>query len=155
MIEPRELIARLRSQDLRCRTGILLVPASSLGQESEVAVRLGIDHMSLARRLLETVPEGGQFVTVNLTSVFRLLDDIADNHKGRKCVLIYDIDVAAMRLASHERVELWDRLMRDFPYHRVPLVFAIPAHLDGIRVLQEEKIRKEWEESGRMAVWAF
>jgi len=155
MVEPKELILRLRSQDLRCRTGILLVPEPVLGHESEVAVRLGIDYISFAKRLLDAVPKGAQFMDMNLARVFNLLDDIADNHRGRRCVLISDIDVAAMRLSSHDRNELWDRLMRDFPYHKVALVFTIPGYLDGIRVLEEETVRQGWEESGRMATWTI
>jgi hypothetical protein len=155
MIEPKALTARLRSQDLRCRTGILLIPESVLGHEAEVAVHLDVDHIDFAKCLLDAVPEGGQFVDLSLAHVLKLLTDIADNYKGRGCVLVSNTDVAAMHMCSHDCGELWDRLMRDFPHQRVALVFTIPEHLDGIRVLQEESIRQGWERSGRMATWTI
>lgn len=153
MTEPKELVRMLRTGAWRCRTGILLLPADALGKEATIAAKLDVQHMDFVAYLIEHAPAGSKYVNLTLEDLFRFLDDIANSASGMDCVLISDIDVAAVKLTSVERTELWHRLLSDFPHRRKAVLFGVPDHMDGIRVLQEASIRNEWEHAGRVAKW--
>ena len=153
MTEPAELVKILRSGELRCRTGIVLLPDSAFGYEADVAARLDVQHVDFTEHMIAQVPQGSQFVDLTLGRIFEYLDDIAESASGMNCVLVSGFDVAVMRLTSKERAELWRRLLTDFPYRKKGLLLGVPGHLDGVRVLQEETIRKDWQDAGRIARW--
>ena len=153
MIDAKTLVARLRTDELRCRTGILLIPEPFLGQEAVIAARLGIQHVDLAQWVVDRVPHGGKYLHLSVGTVFGHLDDIANDHSGMDCVLISNLDVAVMRLASIERTQLWCALLEDFPHRKKAILLAVPGHKDGIIVLQEEAIRSKWEQSDRITTW--
>jgi hypothetical protein len=153
MTEPAELVKQLRSGELRCRTGIVLLPDDALGHEADVAARLDVQHVDFTEHMIAQVPPGSQVVDLTLGRIFASLDDIVDSTLGMNCVLVSAFDVAVMRLTSKERAELWRRLLSDFPYRKKGLLLGIPGHLEGILVLQEETIRKDWQDAGRIARW--
>lgn len=155
MLEANALVARLRGDELRCRTGILFLPDLCLGREAEVAARLGIQHVDLAAYVLERVPVGGKFLNLSAGKIFDHLDDIANAHSGMDVVLIANADIAVMRLTSADRAQLWESLLKDFPNRKKALLLAIPEHKDGIRVLQEEPLRHTWEQAGRLGKWSM
>lgn len=154
MIDPPELVRRLQSEEFRCRTGILLVPQTHIGREAEIAVRLNVQYEDLTNRLLQTVPPGSGYLNLTLESLFDQLDDIANSSAGMGCVLVAQIDVAVMKLNSHERARLWRDLLTNFPHRRKAMVIGIPGCMDGIRVLQEQSIMEEWVHAERMAIWS-
>ena len=155
MLDAKTLVARLRTNELRCRTGVLLIPEPCLGKEAEIAARLGIQYVDFASYILEHAPIGGEFLHLSVSILFTYFDNIANEHSGMDCVLISNTDVAAMRLTSADREQLWTCLLQDFPHRRKAILLGIPGHKEGIIVLQEEIIRSKWEQSHRMATWQF
>ena len=152
-VDSKELVRMLRTKAWRCRTGILLVSGESLGQEATIAARLNIQHVDLVEYLIQNAPPESAYIGLTLEGLFGIIDDIANSASGMDCVLVSNIDVGTANLTSKERTELWQRLMRDFPHRRKSVVFGVPAHLDGIRVLQEASILAQWENDNRLGRW--
>jgi hypothetical protein len=154
MVDPWDLVRRLRSNELRSRTGLLLLPQSAIGREQDIAARLNVQHEDLLTQLLEAVPSGSSYLNLTLGSLFEYLDEIANSNSGMACVLVSQIDVAAMKLSSRDRAQLWRRFLTDFPYRRKAVLLGIPDCMDAIRILQERSIRDAWERSDQIAHWA-
>ena len=102
MVDPKELVRMLRTEAWRCRTGIVLVPAESLGQEATIAARLNVQHVDLVAYLIESAPADSDYIGLTLEGLFRIIDDIANSPSGMDCVLVSDIDVGTAKLASKE-----------------------------------------------------
>ena len=153
MASPEEVVAMLRAQSLRCRTGVLSLPDRALGSESEIAAALSVEMLDYREYLLSRVTTGARYLNLTLSRVFDDLDDIANAKTGESCVLIGNFDVAVARLRSDERTVLWRNLLTDFPHRTRALLLCIPSHNDESFAFPDSNIRRMWYESKRFAVW--
>lgn len=153
MTNPRDLVSTLRGARLRCRTGVLLMPSSALGAESEIAAALGVEFLDYGKRLLSmAAPESG-FIHLTLDRLVCDLDDIANDQAGEACVLLANFDLAIAQLGIAETKTLWQNLLSDFPNKTRALVVCVPAHRDAHFAFPDSTIRQLWQDSGRFAVW--
>jgi hypothetical protein len=153
MIEPSELVRRLRQASYRSKTGILLLPVPALGQEANIAAQLDIQHVDFAASLLSRIPQGSNYVDVTLRTIIDDLDQIANAASGMDCVLVSQIDVAVTKLTFPDRARFWPRLLGDFPNRRKGLLLSVPDVPDGLEVLHDESIRRAWINADRVAKW--
>jgi hypothetical protein len=153
MPSPQEVVTLLRTQGLRCRTGILAIPPKSLGAEPEIAAALDVELLDYPTHLLSRVSVGQQYLNLTLSRVFEDLDAIANSKSGESCVLVGSFDVAVSKLRTEERSILWRNLLIDFPYRTRALLLSIPAYNDESFAFPDANIRLMWLESERFSVW--
>lgn len=144
-------LARLLcGEELRIRTGILLLGGSWLGREGELGARLNIGYQDLGQRTLEGVPSGRRFLgnTQN-----RLIADLsavlADPRVPGRCVLVSNVDLFLAGLPPADHHRFWDFMRVTFRRAR-GLMLSFPSVATHLLPLGE---RDRWEEVGRIVVW--
>ena len=153
MVDPHEMLKALRADGLRCRTGVLGLPQTAFDHEAEIAASLGVELLDYRERLLAGVPTGSRFVHVSVSGLIEDLDRLANASTGESCVLLAGFDVAAAKLASEERTQLWRVLFSDFPHKKRRLIFCVPNHGDGRFTFPNSESKQMWRESERYADW--
>lgn len=144
-----QLVKLLRSRELRCRTGILLLSKEWLGQEPNVAARLGIDCLDYAKVLQEAFSYGTAYVNINATSEVNRLDDIATGLASSDCILIYNVDLSLSKLDNDSRNTLWSAVWEKLSNRRVALIIAVPEGAGSL--LPDATSLEHWMANGRIA----
>lgn len=148
--DPKDLIKLLRSGELRCRTGILLLPDKWLGREPDVAARLDIDCLDYAQTLQEAFSYGTAYVDIDVSSELDRLDTLASNLTVSDCLLIYNIDLALSKLYIEGSTSaLWNGIWEKLSNRSVSLVIAVPE--GAKRLLPDSESLEHWVASGRIA----
>jgi hypothetical protein len=147
--DARRLVSLLRSRELRCRTGIILLSRELIGQEPDFAARLGIDSVDYAELLRRAFSYGTSYVDISSSTERSRLDEVTSDPGSSDCVLIYNVDLAFAKLDVTARQDLWDAVWERLPNRRVALVIAVPKTagnlLPGAGTLQT------WKSSGRVS----
>jgi hypothetical protein len=126
-MQSSELVALLRRQTLRVRTGLWLISPNLLGDEHNEAVRLGIAAVDMRELLLGELPADTAFVMLNADRVIQLLNQVADQAHFGNCALVYNLDLLLARLTVLQRVDAWDVVFEGLSYRRSGLVLTMPA----------------------------
>jgi len=150
MLDPglQQAIEALRRGDFRCQTVILLLAPEQLPMAPEMAARHGIGYVDFVERALRSLPANTRFVQFTGSSLFGILDTVAQETDGARCVLLYNLDLGLARLTAEERHSLWGRLFRDIPYRPRALIIAMPAGAEHLLPRREDL--EEWGRCGRV-----
>jgi len=144
--KPRKLIELLSGPSLRCRTGILLVERRHVGQERDIAAKLGMDSGDYQQLLLKSLPEGSTFVDISVDSEIARLDELMCSRSGTPSVLVYSLDLALTKLDSADREKFWDSVFNRLPNRRRSLIITMPESAEVILPRLEQ-----WEQDERIA----
>lgn len=148
-INPNEVIALLRTQKLRVRTGLWLMPSSLIGKESQQAARLGVDASDARQPILDAVEDDQSFLGLDYSGILTALDTICHSTLTTDCSLIYNLDLLLAHLTINNRIVLWEQLYSGFPHRPRALIIAIP---DSAKALLPHINRLEaWRSEGRLA----
>ena len=153
MVNPHKLVEALRGQELRCRVGVLGLPAPALGSERQIAAALDVEFTDYRERLLASAPAGSRFLHLSAATLFDDLDRLANAASGESCVLVGNFDVAVGRLGTAERTGLWNTLLTGFPHRTRALILCVPMHEDARLIFPDSETRRLWQESLRYAKW--
>lgn len=149
-VDLADLVQLLRGPTLRVRTGILLVPSASLGNEPELAARVGVEAVDWRARKLTRVGSDSRYLGLSSETVMRDLQELVDDvDLGGNCLLIYDMDLILSALRYDERLRTWAALFSTFKQRR-GLLFSLPARATNLLPVTE---RRAWEKDGRLAIW--
>ena len=99
---PSEVVKLIRTNTLRIRNGLWLLPSTSLGQERNEAARLLVEGVDLRQELVQYLPAGTHFIGLTEQKVIELLDKVAEGEGQSDCALIYNLDLLLARLKQHE-----------------------------------------------------
>jgi hypothetical protein len=148
MIDPAltELVDRLRGPELRCRTGIVLLPPEQVGREEELAARLNIEPVDYVRVVEGDLLPGSRFLGVEAGTEEARLDRLAMATGARDCALVYNADLILSKLNQAARSGVWTFLRTSFPNRQRALVIALPAQATLVQPDGEE--REGWVRSG-------
>ena len=115
-MQPSELVALLRRQILRVRTGLWLISPNLLGDEHNEAVRLGVAGVDMRELLLGELPVDTAFVMLNADRVIQLLGQVAGQSHFGNCALVYNLDLLLARLTVLQRVDAWNSILDGIPH---------------------------------------
>lgn len=149
MNEPGELLANLRNKSARNQVGLWLMPKSQIGQEANVAARLGIDAQDLTQVLLDRLPANTHFAGLNVEKLISLLDGICEQSGSSNCVLVYNLDLLLAGLGYQSQQEVWRTLWQSFPHRQRSLLLVMPDRAD--RLLPKPIDIAAWRGGGRLA----
>ena len=126
----RELRDLLRQPGARIGVGVWLMPHQFLGQEAEIAVRLGIEAMDARDAYLKSLPEGARFSGLTRPNgsqrLTDLMYDLAHKAYRRDCLLVHTLDLLLLGLEVDERQRFWSDTLDGLPYPRTKLILALP-----------------------------
>jgi hypothetical protein len=153
----RSLVARLRGSDPsvprpRTRVGAVLLAPKHLGRESELAVHLGADAVSIARRVRDTIPDGSAWVPLCAATLLAHLDELAEApfERGQgDCWLVTHLDLLLSKLDAPERAAFWPQARANLPQRPRALLLAFPASAQSLLPSGDEW--KLWQETERVA----
>lgn len=153
----RSLVSRLRGSDPavarpRTRVGTVLLAPKYLGHESEVAVHLGADAVSLARRVRDRLPADSAWVPLSAAALLTHLDELAEApyQVGQgDCWLVTHLDVLLAKFDAIERAVFWSEARTNLPQRQRALLLAFPTTAQTLLPSNEEW--KLWEQSVRVA----
>ncbi len=149
-VKPADLVELLCGETLRIRTGILLLPLNLLGDEPELAARLGIEAVDWRGWKLKRLESNSRFLGLSGETVLKDLQEIVDDiDLAGNCLWIYNADLFLSALCYDERRYLWDFLFSTFKQHR-GLLLSLPAQALGLLPMQK---RRAWEDDNRLAKW--
>lgn len=126
-MQPSELVALLRRQILRVRTGLWLISPNLLGDEHNEAVRLGVAGVDMRELLLGELPVDTAFVMLNADRVLQLLGQVAGQSHFGNCALVYNLDLLLARLTVLQRVDAWNSILDGIPHRQSGLILAMPG----------------------------
>ena len=146
-MQPSELVALLRRQILRVRTGLWLIPPNLLGDERNEAVRLGVAAVDMRELLLNELPAGTAFVMLNADRVIQLLNQVAGQAHFGNCALVYNLDLLLARLTFQQRADAWGVIFDGLAYRQSSLVMAMPVTAKSL--LPSDKRLEDLAAAGR------
>jgi hypothetical protein len=149
-IKPAELVSFLRRPGLRVRTGIWLMSSHMIGHESNEGARLGVIVVDLRSLLLDSLPEGAQFVPLDADRVLQLLNTVSYRKDQGDCVLVYNLDLLLARLTYQQRVDFWQFTFTGFAYRPCALLLGMPATASSL--LPAGETLNYWKQGKRLAV---
>lgn len=126
----RELCDLVRQPGARTGVGIWLMPHNYLGQEADIAVRLGIEALDAREAYLTSLGEGARFSRLTQPDGYqhltRLLYDLTRTTHQRDCLLVHTLDLLLLGLEVNERQRFWSETLDGLPYPRTRLILAVP-----------------------------
>jgi len=144
------LVILLRQPILRARSGVVLLDSAALGQERNLAARLGIESVDLQAWKLCRVGQS-RFLGLSACQLLGDLDAIVDDRSiPGNCVMVYNLDVFLSGLSDKERGKFWRSLFTSFIGAR-GLVVCLPERAANVFSKAE---RERWISSQRLAVFA-
>jgi hypothetical protein len=146
----RGLVDLLARNELRIRTGILELPIDALGNESNLAVNLGIGCHDVCTWKLNRTPADRTHLAISWQSLTEdLASLLSDLSAPGYCVWASGIDVMLAAISFEERKQFWAFLRTTFRQSRGLLVSMprMAAHL-----LPDDE-RTLWTQYGRLAGW--
>jgi hypothetical protein len=149
--DPGRLVSTLRAIGNRNRTGIILVPASWLGREDEIAVRLGVGHVDSRAWVLSHLAAGQRYLGANWRSLIgrELHQMVSAGGQVGGCLMVGNFDLFISALPTSERDALW-RHLRSVERPPYGLILALPSQTSR---LIEPTERDRWQAAGRFAIW--
>ena len=120
------LVEYLRSRTLRTNIGLLLLPLSEVGTEADLAVRLGVESLDIAKYYHSTLDPRTEFARLSAARLFNSLDQIASTEGFNDCVLIYNFDLLLSGLRDSDRDQIWQDIYNRLPNRKRALLLTIP-----------------------------
>jgi hypothetical protein len=148
VLDPGEVVDRIRSQILITRVGLWLLPADCLGNEENEAARLIIASLDMSKLLIENLPADTSFVGIGIDTILMLLDQAVDR-ATMDCCLIYNFDLLISRLDHENRHALWRQLWGGFPHRKRALLITMPDQATNL--LPPPETLKQWRSERRLA----
>jgi len=146
---PKEVITLIRTNVLRIRIGLWLIPASYLGQERNEAARMLLEAVDIRQELIKQLPTDARFTGLSGQKVLELIDAIAQQKGNSDCALIYNLDLLLSRLSSQEREFVWLLLLEAMPHRPRALLITMPASATDI--LPPFNQLNQWAREKRLA----
>lgn len=146
--EVRTLIAFLRRPTLRTRIGVWHMPLACVGQERDVAARLGIEAVDVRDPVRQHLPEGTRYVRLTVEKTLEALDVIANTQGITDCAFVYNMDLLLAGLSRDYRQRFWENLFDGLPHRSRALLIAVPETAHS--VLLPEQGRERWRRDGRL-----
>lgn len=144
------LVSMLRTGGLRCKVGALLLSERYLGQERILATKLDIHCMDFAESVLQSIPPGAAFMALSVDKVLFILDSLANTRVARDCILLANFDLPFSKLSYEARMDIWGKLLQDFPYKRNSLILAFPGVLENSALIPEGSLKADWITAHRL-----
>jgi len=142
------LVDLLSGPTLRCRTGILLLPKKLLGQEANIAARLGMDAVDYREVLVASLPSGTSFVDIDQDTEFARLDHLTTDVAGSPCFLVCNMDLALAKLDHSARGQFWDAFLHKLSRRPRAPILAMPDSAEHL--LPKLDL---WDREERIAVY--
>lgn len=148
-LSPHYLVELLRSQELRLRTGVLLLPPESLGTESEIAVNLAVSHQDICIKIISQAQPSKKLLGINKKFIFDQLDSII-NESGLSgsCILVSGVDILLAAIKNEEVLHFWNFFRCNYRRGR-GLIISLPVNAKSLMPLEEYN---RWVEIQRVAV---
>ena len=134
---------------LRVKTGLWLLPQSSLGREVDEARRLCLEPVDIRTRLLNSLPEGTRFSGINSERILQLVDVISMETGDWAGALIYHFDILISRLGSDDRAYVWNQFRTGFPHRQRSVIVTMPAAASHLLPVETELTI--WRRENRLA----
>lgn len=144
----RALIAFLRRPILRTRVGVWHMPLQCVGQERDVAARLGVEAVDVRDPIRQQLPEGTRFVRLTVEKTLEALDFFATTRGITDCAFVCHMDLLLTGLSREDRQRFWESLFDGLPHRSRALLLAIPETAHG--VLLPDRWREVWRRDGRL-----
>jgi len=145
----RALIAFLRRPILRTRVGVWHMPLQCVGQEPDVAARLGVEAVDVRDPIRQQLPEGTRFVRLTVEKALEALDFIATTTpRITDCAFVYNMDLLLAGLSREDRQRFWESLFDGLPHRSRALLIAVPETAHS--VLLPDQWRESWRRDGRL-----
>ena len=131
----------------RSRFGIWCCESSDLGDEPNLAVRLGADPVNIAAYYKEKLDPQADFIGLDDKKITGYIADIA-NSLGKLKVLVYNLDLLLARMSGTQRNNFWENLFSGLVYHQRSLVIMLPRAAE--HVLPQGEDLEKWLNNNRM-----
>ncbi len=141
----RQLYLNLKT--VRSRFGIWCCDLSELGDEENIATRLGAEAIDLSQSYKQSLDPSSTFLSLNEDKLIDLISTISDQ-MGKTKVLIYNVDLLLSKLEPNQISNFWNMLLGGLVYKKRALVFMVPKTASQI-IPQNEDI-KNWVNNQRI-----
>ena len=131
----------------RSRFGIWCCESSDLGDEPNIAVRLGADPVNFAAFYKQKLDPQADFIGLDDKKITGFIAEIA-NSLGKLNVLVYNLDLLLARMSSTQRNNFWENLFCGLVYHQRSLVILLPRNAEHL--LPQGEARENWLTNNRM-----
>lgn len=136
-----EVVKLIRANILRIRTGLWLLPATSLGQERNEAARLLVDAIDLRQRLIQHLPADTRFIGLTDQKVIELLDEVAEQEGQSDCALVYNLDLLLSNLKQQDIKNIWLHVIESMPHRSCALLITMPASATDLLPSDEQLVQ--------------
>lgn len=136
-----EVVKLIRANILRIRTGLWLLPATSLGQERNEAARLLVDVVDLRQRLIQRLPADTRFIGLTDQKVIELLDEVAEQEGQSDCALVYNLDLLLSHLKQQDIKNIWLHVIESMPHRSCALLITMPASATDLLPSDEQLVQ--------------
>jgi len=132
---------------IRSRFGIWICDLSDLGDEENIATRLGAEAIDLSRSYMQSLDPSSTFLSLNEDKLIDLISDISDQ-KGKTKVLIYNLDLLLSKLWPNQIKNFWNVLLGGLVYKKRALVFMVPK--TASQLIPQNEDYKNWVNNQRI-----
>jgi len=147
---PRELGELLQRKKLRIRTGVVLLPSVSLGQEPDLAATTGLQTVNWQAWRCERMNSESRYLSLSSEKLFQDLREIVrDGNLAGRCLWVFNADLLLSALKREERERFWSFFHSDFKESR-GLLISLPVDAFNLFSVQE---RETWRRDERLATW--
>lgn len=146
---PAEVVALIRANILRIRTGLWLLPSSYLGQERNEAARMLLEAVDIRQEVINRLPADARFTGLTSQKVIELIDEISQQKGSGDCALIYNLDLLLSRLPQQERDFVWQLLFEAMPHRPRALLITMPVTATDLLPSLEQL--NQWAREMRLA----
>ena len=149
-IAPQVLADALSLRLLQYRTGLLFLPLASVGDEPEIAARLGISHCDLLKKMLGSfAPDSRQLGLRREWFASQLLSIARETSLNSSCVLLSNTDIMIAAFNYEDRLRFWRHLRENF---RAPCGMLVSVPIDANNLLPSDE-RSRWILIDRASTW--
>lgn len=149
-ISIEDLIKLLRSNELVVRTGLWLIPATWVVNETGLAARFNMDALDMRQIWLEQLPDRARLAGLRQDRLLETISQIANQQNMGDCILLYNLDLLISGLSPGDRQIFWNHSFNGMPHRARALLYLFPD--EAYNQLIDPQNRNNWERSGRMAV---
>ncbi len=147
---PLALVDLLGRRELRIRTGILELPVETIGNESNLAVGLGVGWRDICAWKLSVTPGDRTHLGLSWEMMTQdLVSLLSDLSLPGHCVWVTNLDVLLAAIAFDDRKRFWGFMRISFRQSR-GLLLSMPQ--GASRLLPKDE-RSLWLEYGRLSTW--
>ncbi|MDT8898280.1 hypothetical protein QYE77_08370 [Thermanaerothrix sp. 4228-RoL] len=131
MVDIHSLVQQLLQPGVRKSVGVWFFPLEYLGQEEDIAWRLGLQPLDARGAFLERLPEGATHSGLRTRyaheKLFEFITALGDEICNRNCLLLYTFDLLLLALEVDAREQFWKATLK-LPYLRTKLIIALPEN---------------------------